>query len=217
MLRPVIFSMNHFSQWHVITFGQFGGTFYVMNATKLAILAGLRSNFYMLVSQKLPIVWSSTKHNNAKHTTTNMRSHHTLPPSSFAIFCHGNIHHGPKSWRRWSLWAQTRRAVLGALSLLFVPLFGAPKHNTSKIRERDVTLALGGHLLVGQHNNQPKVGIRGRRDIGEGARSGRNMWGWCHTIIMGGKVSNNKKKNVVALNGCRLIFQTQQPTKYTQA
>jgi hypothetical protein len=73
-------------------------------------------------------------------------------------------------------------------------LFGAPKCNTSKIRERDVTLALGGHLLVGQHNNQPKVGVRGRRDIGEGARTGQNVWVGCHTILWGGKLSNKKIK-----------------------
>jgi hypothetical protein len=78
--------------------------------------------------------------------------------------------------------------------LLFVPLFGAPKRNTSKICKRDVTLALDGHLLIGQHNNQPKVGLRGRRDIWEGARPGRNMWGGCHTIIWGGKLSNKKTK-----------------------
>jgi hypothetical protein len=52
---------------------------------------------------------------------------------------------------------------------MFVPFFWAPKRNILKIRERDVTSAFGGHLLVGQHNNQPKVGVGGRRDIGEGA------------------------------------------------
>ncbi len=66
------------------------------------------------------------------------------------------------------------------------------KRNTSKIRERDVTLALGGHLLVWQHNNQPKVGVCGRRDVGEGAQPGRNMWGRRHTIVWGGELS---KKN----------------------
>jgi hypothetical protein len=107
----------------------------------------------------------------------------------------------------------------GALSLLFVPSFGAPKCNTSKIRERDVTSALGGHLLVRHHNNQPKVGVHGTRNIGKGAQPGKNVWGGCHTIVWGGKLSNKKQKlkNVVALNGCRLIFQMQQPTKNTQA
>ncbi len=120
------FSMNQFSQWHVITFGRFGGIFYVMNATKSAILAGLKSNFYMLVSQ------SCQKYSPAQNTTTQNTQQPTwdtatLPPSGFAIFCHGNICHGPKSWCRWSLWAHTRRVALGALLLLFAPLFGAPK------------------------------------------------------------------------------------------
>jgi hypothetical protein len=84
--------------------------------------------------------------------------------------------------------------VSGALLLLFVPLFGAPKRNTFKMRERDVTLVLGGYLFVAQHNNQLKVGVCGRRDIGEGARTGRNVWGGRHTIVWGGKLSNNNKK-----------------------
>ncbi len=161
---------------------------YVMNATKLAILAGLRSNFYMLVSQKYGPAQNTTTQNTQQPTWDTA----ALTPRSFAIFCHGNIHHGPKSWCRWSLWAHTRRAALGVLLLLFVTLFGVPKRNTSKIRERDVTLALGGHLLVRQHNNQPKVGVCGRRGVGEGARSGRNVWGRHHTIVWGGKLSNKK-------------------------
>ncbi len=51
-----------------------------------------------------------------------------------------------------------------------------------------MTLALGGHLLVGQHNNQLKVGVCGMRDIGEGARPGRNVWEGHHTIVWGGKL-----------------------------
>jgi hypothetical protein len=103
--------------------------------------------------------------------------------------------------------------------MLFVPLFGAPKHNTSKIRERSVTSALDGHLLVVQHNNRPKVGVRGKRDIGEGAQPGWNVWGGRHIIVWGSKLSNEKIKikKVMALNGCRSIFQTQQTTKNTPA
>ncbi len=111
-------------------------------------------------------------------------------------------------------------AFLDVLSLLFVPLFGAPKCNTSQIRERDVTLALGGHLLVRQHNNQPKVGICGMRDIGEGVQPGQNMWDEHRTIVWGSELSNEKikiKKYIVALNGHQLIFQTQQPTKNMRA
>jgi hypothetical protein len=70
------FSFDHFSKWHVITFGGFVGTFYVMNAQNLAILAGLRSNFYMLVSQKYG---PAQKENNTKHTTTNMRFRRPTP------------------------------------------------------------------------------------------------------------------------------------------
>ena len=47
--------------------------FFVMNAQKLAILAGLRSNFYMLVSQKY------SPGQITKHTATNMKYHHPTP------------------------------------------------------------------------------------------------------------------------------------------
>ncbi len=135
--------------------------------------------------------WATTQNT----TTTHSDQHEPPPPYpsvAFALSLRGNIHNGPKFWRRWSLWAHTRRAALGALLLLFVPLFGAPKRNTSKIRKRDVTLALGGCLLVGQHKNQPKVGVCGRKDIGEGAQPGRSMWGGCCTIVWGGKLSDKK-------------------------
>jgi hypothetical protein len=72
---------------------------------------------------------------------------------------------------------------IGCFLVAVCSFFGAPKCNTLNIRERDVTSALGGYLLVGQHNNQPKVSVSGRRDIGEGARPGRNMWGECCTIV----------------------------------
>ncbi len=139
MLRPVIFL------WTISV-----KDMSFMNATKSAISAGLRSNFYMLVSQK----YGPSQNTRTQNTQQPKWDTATLPLSGFAIFFHGNICHGPKSWHRWSLWAHTRNAALGALSLLFVPLFGSPKGDTSKIRERDVTSALGGHLLIRQHNNQ---------------------------------------------------------------
>jgi hypothetical protein len=83
----------------------------------------------------------------------------------------------------------------GALLPIFYPTFGAPKHNPSKNREREGVSALGGHLLVGQHNNQPKVGVCGRRDIGEGVQPGRNVWGGRRTIVWGGKLSKEKNTN----------------------
>jgi hypothetical protein len=81
------------------------------------------------------------------------------PSAALALSLHGNILRGPKSWRRCSLWVHQWCDASGALSPLFYPLFGAPKHNPSKNREMDEVLALGGHLFVGQHNNQPKIGI----------------------------------------------------------
>jgi hypothetical protein len=130
-------------------------------------------------------------------TTTHKNQHEPLPPypsAALALSLHGNILHGPKSWHRCSLWVHQWHDALGALLPLFYPLFGVPKRNPSKNRERDGVLALGGHLLVGQHNNQPKVGVCGRRDIGEGAQPGRNVWDGCCTIVWGNKLSNKKLK-----------------------
>ncbi len=66
------FSMNHFSEWHVITLGWFGCTFYVINAQKSAISAGLRSSFYMSVSQKCGPAQTQ------QHKTHN--NQHEMPP-----------------------------------------------------------------------------------------------------------------------------------------
>ena len=79
------FSMNHSSEWHVITFGQFGGAFYDMNAQKLAILAGLRSNFYMSVSQK----YGPGQNTTTQNTQQPIWDAATLPPSGFALSLHG--------------------------------------------------------------------------------------------------------------------------------
>ena len=51
-----------------------------------------------------------------------------------------------------------------------IPCFGASKCNPSKNREGDGALALGGRRLITANNNQPKVGVCGGGDIGEGAR-----------------------------------------------
>ena len=61
-------SSNQEDDIHVITFEQFGGTFYVMNAQKLAILAGLRLNFYMSVSQKYGPAQNTTTQNTQQPT-----------------------------------------------------------------------------------------------------------------------------------------------------
>jgi hypothetical protein len=77
--------MNHFSEWHVITFGRFGGTFYVVNAQKSAISAGLRSSFYMSVSQKYGPAQNITTQN----TQQPKWDAAALPLSGFALSNHG--------------------------------------------------------------------------------------------------------------------------------
>jgi hypothetical protein len=54
--------------------------------------------------------------------------------------------------------------------------FGTPKLTTSKNREENGALALGGRRLSATHNNQLGVGGRGRRDIGEETPGGWNVW-----------------------------------------
>jgi hypothetical protein len=106
-----------------------------------------------------------------QNTTTIHNNQHEPPPpypsAALALSLHDNIRHGPKSWRRCSLWAHTRLAAAVALLPLMVPLFGAPKCNPSKNRERGGILALGGRRLNIRRNNQPKV-----RDHGGGGYSG---------------------------------------------
>ncbi len=45
-----------------------------------------------------------------------------------------------------------------------------------KNREENGASALGGRRLLVTHNNQLGVGGRGRRDVGEEARGGWNVW-----------------------------------------
>jgi hypothetical protein len=67
-VKACVSSSNQEDDIHVITFGRFGCSFYVMNAQKLAILAGLRSNFYMSVSQKYGPARNTTTQNTKQPT-----------------------------------------------------------------------------------------------------------------------------------------------------
>jgi hypothetical protein len=140
----------------------------------------------VLYSTKM-VKYKALLQDSTQDTTTTHNSHHEPPPpypsAALALSLHGNILHGPKSWRRCSLWVHRWRNASGALLPHINSLFGVPKCNPLKNRERDRVSALGGHLLGGQHNNQPKVGVCGRKDIGEGAGPGWYMWGGRHTII----------------------------------
>ena len=120
---------------------------------------------------------TTTKHNNQHEPPT------PFPSAALALSLHGNIFHGPNSWRHCSLWVLWWCNASGVLLPLFYPLVGVPKHKPSKNRERGWVSALGGHLLVRQHNNQPKVGVHGRGDIVEGTQPGWNMWGRHRTIV----------------------------------
>jgi hypothetical protein len=45
-------------------------------------------------------------------------------------------------------------------------------------------MAVSGRRSIWGHNNQPKVGVGGGRDIGEGARPRRNMCGGCFAVVL---------------------------------
>jgi hypothetical protein len=75
------FSTNHFSEWHAITCGQLGGTFYFRNAQKLAILA---------VSDQVStcqLAKSTVQHKTQQNKTHNDAT--ALPPNGFALSLHG--------------------------------------------------------------------------------------------------------------------------------
>jgi hypothetical protein len=110
--------------------------------------------------------------------------------------------------------------LLGSRLPLFSPLFGAPKYDPSNKREGRCALALGGRHFNDTHNNQTKDGFHITVDVGEDALPGRGVWGGCRLFAQGGKLNNKKTqklKYVVALDGLRSIFFTQQPTKNKQA
>ncbi len=91
-----------------------------------------------------------TLHTHTTHNTTHKnKMYHCLPtPSGFALYLHGNICHGPKSWGRGSPRVCCRHLVVGLLSLWLVPLVGMPNKDASINREGDRSLALGGCLFV---------------------------------------------------------------------
>ncbi len=98
-------------------------------------------------------------------------------PSGFALYLHGNICHGPKSWCHGSPQVCCRRLAVGLLSLRLVPLVGTPNEDASKNREGGGSLALGGRCLVIRHNNQLIVSGSNRMDDGEDAQPGWSVWG----------------------------------------
>jgi hypothetical protein len=163
--------MNYFSEWHVITFGQFGGTFYVMNAQKSAIFAGLRSSFYMSVSQKYGPAQNTTTQNTQQPAWDAA----ALPPAALPSPSMGRpvvppthgaeatkvpkqgVRHQVCAWRSW------------------FPCSGHCTETPWKSERWGGSWPYGQNLIK-THNNQPEIDNCGRRDIGERARGGWSVW-----------------------------------------
>ncbi len=154
--------------------------------------------FYRVQTQKIDRC--RTLHTHKTHNTThkNKMSRCLPTPSGFALYLHGNICHGPKSWCRGSPQVCCRHLAVGLLSPRLVPLVGMPNKDASKNREGDGSLALGGRRLVLKRNNQPIVGGSNRRDDGEDARPGWSVWGGVFFLFWGGQLNNeNNYKNKI--------------------
>ncbi len=74
--------------------------------------------------------------------------------------------------------------------------------------------ALDCRRLMEGHNNQPKVNINDRRSIEEERQLGRNMGGVGVSLlgVANQRREKQQQKYVVAINGCRQMKITQQPT-----
>jgi hypothetical protein len=122
-----------------------------------AYLASPNKTFYRIQTQKFDRCRTSHTHTTHKTTHKNKMSRCLPTPSSFALYLHGNICHGPKSWCRGSPRVCCRRLAVGLLMPQLVLLVGMPNKDSSKNREGDGSLALGGRRLVLRRNNQPIV------------------------------------------------------------
>jgi hypothetical protein len=89
-----------------------------------------------------------------------------LPPIGFALYLHGLISGAHNAWRRGLQWSHAKCTWSGGWHD-----WGVQNKTLQKLRGNG-DLALSGRNLNGIHNNQPKVDVRGRRDIGEVARGG---------------------------------------------
>ncbi len=171
-VKACISSSNQDNDIHVITCGRFGGTFYVMNAQKLAILAGLRSNFYMSVSQK---------YGPAQNTTTQIIQQPawdaaTLPSSGFVLSLHGWASDATNTWR-WayqSIKQGVRRQVCDWRG--WFPFSGRHTETPQKSERQEGSWPYSQNLIK-THNNQSGIDNSCRRDVGERACWGWSMWG----------------------------------------
>ncbi len=215
-MRCCHFSLNHFSEWHVITLVWFSDTFYVMIAQSWPFCFCWYQFSTMPVAKRL--LEHNTKHKKTQNTQQPTWAATTLPSSGFAIFCHGNIRHGLKLKSRHSslLWVRCRRPAAGLLSRLLVPLFEVLTHTSSKNRAMGMALALGGCHFMIQHHNQPNSWRSGKRDARVEARGVGSALGDAIPSFGQSNQSTEKKPKVIytlALDGCWSKFYMQQLTK----
>ncbi len=161
----------------------------------------------------------TTSHNTTQHTTTNMSRYHPNLQWLCPI----------------SPWIRQRHPQIIApslpMSLLQAPSTGFALatagflvwgNDTKHIKKQTDRGGIGLRWLLfgNKNNNQHIVGGNDRRDDGEGARLGCSIWGGCCLFMWGSELSNAKNtkiKYVVALDGCVIIFHTQQPTNNMRA
>ncbi len=77
------------------------------------------------------------------------------------------------------------------------PIIGGDEFNARKILNLKYTVALGGCRLSATHNNQLGVGGHGRRDVGEEARGGWNVW---EGSVLSLEATNSTQKNYLIKN-----------------
>jgi hypothetical protein len=166
------FSMNHFSEWHVIIFGWFGGTF---------MLWMHKSWQFRLVSDQVStcrLAKNTVQHKTQQHKTHN--NQHEMPPPyppaalpspsmgrAVAPPTHGaEAAKVPKQGVRCRVCAQRGWFLC----------FGCRTETPWKSEIREGSWPYGQNLIK-THNNQPEIDNSSRRDIGERASGGWSVWG----------------------------------------
>ena len=87
----------------------------------------------------------------------------------------------PGRWRGCHGGHETKAECVGGTPCL---RFGCRNKSRKIKREGDGAMAVGGHRSIWGHNNQPKVGVGGGRDIGEGARLWQNVCGGRFAVVL---------------------------------
>jgi hypothetical protein len=85
-------------------------------------------------------------------------------------------------------------------------LFGGQNETTSINREEHGASALGGHQLIGRHNNLMGVSNRSSRDVGEEAPLGWSMYGDVSASIWAAIQTTKKAKTTLAARGLEELF-----------